>query len=263
VPVIQLPSDHLPPVAQPEGAHPSWLRPELVAPWKEIAAMIALFVGPFAIRSSLASFQESGPDYINRILSDSGLLTSGTVEAILLTAFLSFLHWRKWIRADFKIITTRWTTWESVLLVLLMFAANTVVVVAGFSLAFALQSKHPHLAAFVEANNPHFAPHSVHFNWPLLIGVMILNAFYEELTCIGYVFNQFAAKHGAAFAVTLIVLLRMSCHSYQGVIHMLGIGAAFTVSGLWYARTRNLWPLIFGHALLDISSSGIMRVLFG
>jgi len=92
---------------------------------------------------------------------------------------------------------------------------------------------------------------------------MFLNAYFEELTCTAYIFAQFAAKKGPLFALILTVALRMSCHTYQGVLSCLGIGAVFLVSGLWYWRTRNLWILILSHALLDIGSIGLVKLVGG
>jgi membrane protease YdiL (CAAX protease family) len=91
---------------------------------------------------------------------------------------------------------------------------------------------------------------------------LILNAFFEELICTGYLFNQFAAKHGSLFALLLTVLLRMSCHTYQGPVHMLGIGVVFLIYGGWYWYTRNLWTLIFAHAFADFVSAGTLKLLF-
>ena len=96
-----------------------------------------------------------------------------------------------------------------------------------------------------------------------LIAAMIFNAFFEELTCMGYAFTQFAAKRGPLFALFLTVILRMSCHSYQGPVHMLGIGVVFLLAGLVYWRTRNLWPLVIAHALIDIFSSALVKILHG
>ena len=52
----------------------------------------------------------------------------------------------------------------------------------------------------------------------------------------------------------------MLCHTYQGFVHMAGVGTLFLIYGLVYWRTRNLWILIFAHALLDICNVGALKL---
>jgi membrane protease YdiL (CAAX protease family) len=54
-------------------------------------------------------------------------------------------------------------------------------------------------------------------------------------------------------------MVRMSFHIYQGALHMLGIGAVFLVLNGCYWWTRNLWPLVFAHVLIDILGMGVAK----
>jgi membrane protease YdiL (CAAX protease family) len=130
-------------------------------------------------------------------------------------------------------------------------------------MVFFFQTQHPDFLSFITANVPHIKPHSIHVGWIVLISSMILNAFFEELTCMGFFFNQVAARQGPLAALLATVLLRMSCHIYQGPIHMLGIGVVFLIYGLAYWYTKNLWPLILSHALLDLVSTSLVKVIYG
>ncbi len=40
-------------------------------------------------------------------------------------------------------------------------------------------------------------------------------------------------------------------------------GWVFLIFGVVYIFTRNLWPLIFGHILLDVASTSLLKVHFG
>jgi membrane protease YdiL (CAAX protease family) len=100
-----------------------------------------------------------------------------------------------------------------------------------------------------------------HLSWGVMVAAMVLNAFLEEIVCTSYAFNQFAAKRGPLFALLLVVLLRMACHTYQGPVHMLGIGAVFFVFGAWYGWRRNVWTIVFAHALIDLASMSFLKLL--
>jgi membrane protease YdiL (CAAX protease family) len=185
------------------------------------------------------------------------------VESGIFAALLWFLHRRGWTVGDFKIRPTVLSTLQGIPLFVAVLAGNFIVVATLLSVIFLLQLVNPSLRDFFLGNIPHPAPHSIHVGWAVLIGTMVLNAFFEEMTCMGYAFNQFAAKRGPVFALIVTVVLRMACHTYQGPIHMLGIGMVFTIFGLWYWYARNLWPLIAAHAFLDLFSTGLMKIFFG
>ena len=239
-----------------------WLRPELVAPPGEILAVVTVVIGPFAARSAWTAWQGSSSHYLTLLLDDTRLLTGLFVEGALLAALLGFLYRRGWTPSDFKIKPGWLSCLQGVALFIAVTIGNTVTVSTLLGIIFALQTTYHTLIAFVMANSPHLQHHSVRVSWSVLVAAMVLNAFFEEMTCMGYAFNQFAARRGPFFALLLTVLLRMSCHTYQGPVHMLGIGVVFTIFGLWYWRTRNLWPLIAGHALLDLFSTALLKFFF-
>lgn len=89
------------------------------------------------------------------------------------------------------------------------------------------------------------------FSLAPLIGVSIINGLYEELFLIGYL-QRALEGHGAAFAIGVSLLVRMSYHLYQGpvaAVSILGFGA---VLSLYYWRTRKLWPIVVAHMAADL-----------
>ena len=196
-------------------------------------------------------------------MTDWQMLHTMSFEGPLLGLLFIHLHWRGWRCSDLKIKPTLVAGSQALGLVFAMALANFASVITGYVLWFMMQSSYHSFGAFLIANSPHFKLHSVHLSWLSVLPAMILNGFYEEITCMGYAFNQFATKLGPFFALVLTVLLRMSCHTYQGLVHAVGIGAVFFVSGLVYWWTRNLWPLILAHIIVDAVSMGVLKHLLG
>lgn len=85
--------------------------------------------------------------------------------------------------------------------------------------------------------------------WAVLL-VSVVNPFFEEVLVVGYVMHRLGAQ-GVAFAMTASTLLRFLYHTYQGPISVcfLALGLLFAFA---YAKERQLWPLIFAHAMMDV-----------
>jgi hypothetical protein len=77
-----------------------WLRPELIASWRQITLVILFCIGPFAGAAAWMALRGSSQKYVQILLSDSQLLLNGAIESGLLSVFLYFLHRRGWRTAD-------------------------------------------------------------------------------------------------------------------------------------------------------------------
>jgi membrane protease YdiL (CAAX protease family) len=199
---------------------------------------------------------------VQHLLSDRALLLNGLMEAAILGLGLLYLHRRGWRPADLRIRPGGLSSLEGLGLVPLAFAANTTVVFSLFVLLFFTQKSEPNFLRFVLELSPQMTHLELgHLSWGVMVAAMVLNAFLEEIVCTSYAFNQFAAKRGPLFALLLVVLLRMACHTYQGPVHMLGIGAVFFVFGAWYGWRRNVWTIVFAHALIDLASMSFLKLL--
>ena len=220
-------------------------------------------VGVSSMVSTWEAWHGSSQVYINILLTDWQMVHTISIEAALLGLLFVHLHRRGWRPADLRIKPTLVASGQGLGLVLAMALANLAAVVSTYVILFVTQSGYHTFTAFLMANSPHVKYHSLHLSWLSILPAMILNGFYEEITCMGYAFNQLATKLGPFFALLLTVLLRMSCHTYQGLAHAIGIGAVFFVSGLVYWWTRNLWPLIQAHIIVDVVSVGVLKDLLG
>jgi membrane protease YdiL (CAAX protease family) len=86
---------------------------------------------------------------------------------------------------------------------------------------------------------------------PVALLVSVINPVFEEALTIAYVMKVLSPQ-GAGFAIGASALLRLIAHAYQGplaavVVFPLGIAFAMV-----YWRTRELWPLVLTHGLIDL-----------
>ncbi|CAG1011907.1 hypothetical protein BURK2_04390 [Burkholderiales bacterium] len=84
-----------------------------------------------------------------------------------------------------------------------------------------------------------------------VLGVSLVNGVYEEVFLLGHL-QKTLEPWGASFALGSSLLVRVLYHLYQGpagAVSVLGIGLVF---GLFYMRTKQLWPLVFAHFLADV-----------
>jgi membrane protease YdiL (CAAX protease family) len=246
-----------------DGAREPWLRPELMAPWWEIVLVLAVMLGPFVYGSTHFALESRSSDFISHMVSNRGFLRQGALEAGLLAVFFSYLRWRGWAVADFKIRID----WKGVLIApFLAVGAGLANVVTAVTLKVSVAWMAPHPNGLVSAlltGAPHIPGHSVEIAWVLIFALSIINAFLEELVFMGYAFHQFAARRGPLFALMCMVFLRMLLHTYKGPLDMLGIAAFSFVYGLAYCYLRRLWPLILAHAGTDLIAFAALKIFFG
>lgn len=89
-----------------------------------------------------------------------------------------------------------------------------------------------------------------HVSLVVALLVSIVNPVFEEFLSLGFVIRHLEA-HGARFAVGSGLLLRMLCHIYQGPMAIVSILPSGLLLGAFYWRTRQMWPVVVAHALVD------------
>ena len=244
----------------PRATRP-FLRPGLIGSWREITGVLFLLLLPFIVTSAIGAWHGSQAHYVQAFLTNRILLLNGAAEAAILGLGLVYFHRRGWTPGDLRIRPGIVSSLQGIALIPLTLLANGLVVVTLLWIFFLCQHQQPSFPAYVLASNPQISHIHVDLSWSVLIVAMFLNAFLEEVVCTAYAFTQFASKLGPAPGLALTVLLRALCHIYQGPVHALGIAMVFLILTLWYWRTRNLWTLIFAHALIDLSSLGALKVM--
>jgi membrane protease YdiL (CAAX protease family) len=240
-----------------------WLRPELVRSWNEFVIVAALVMALPIRNSTVAALRGSSSHFMQTFMADSRLDWAIFYESVLLSLFLYYLHRRGWKPADLRVGIGWLTTAEGFGLFLFTWFVTSVFVMTLVGMVFEFQTTWRTFPDFLLAMAPHIPPHSIHLSWPVIFVSMILNAFLEELVCMGYIFNQLAARRGPVLALIVTVFIRAACHTYQDPMHLAGIALLFTLYGVFYIRVRKLWPLIFAHLTLDIVSLSALKLFFG
>ena len=96
---------------------------------------------------------------------------------------------------------------------------------------------------------------------PMAIGYALLNGFYEEFFFLGLL-SSVKEKH-KWLALVYSVIIRISFHTYQGLLWALVIGLVY---GLFYYFlykyvVKNLLPFFLMHALADMFGSSLLYLL--
>jgi uncharacterized protein len=95
------------------------------------------------------------------------------------------------------------------------------------------------------------APTSDGLHWAALIAVCIVNPVFEEFLVCAYIVTALQRPLGAGLAVAVSVAIRAAYHTYQGVGGFFYAALIGLIFALWFVRTRQLWPPIVAHAVLD------------
>lgn len=83
---------------------------------------------------------------------------------------------------------------------------------------------------------------------------VIVNPVFEEMIVRAFLMSEILTITGSsALAVLFSVLLQTSYHLYQGLPYALGVGVIFLIFSIYYVRTRQIWPVIIAHFIMDLS----------
>lgn len=86
----------------------------------------------------------------------------------------------------------------------------------------------------------------------LVFLLSVVNGIAEELFVAGYIITAITPRRGMWTAINVSVVVRLLYHLYQGPIGVLTVVPMGLLYGYLYSRTRQLWPLIVAHVLLDL-----------
>jgi membrane protease YdiL (CAAX protease family) len=238
----------------PNPRYSYWLRPELVGSAGFVVWVVVVMLGSGIGFAAVYGATHRTGDFL-QLLSDRFFLMNTVIEAALLGLLLLVLHRRGWKPSDFRIRLGVISTFQGVAVLVVTYLG----IVAVMS-PITVLAKMPHAPAWLGALVPKLdlPPGGLHLNLAFIGVFLLLNAFYEELTYMGFTFNQVASRMGPNWAIVVTVLLRLLIHTYQGASHMLQIGIWALIFGLAYRWIGKVWPLIFAHACLDLISFAVL-----
>ena len=193
----------------------------------------------FASIMSLSSPNNTAP-----VFNNAELLGTIIFEVIQLGFLTWFLRIRGWTLEKFGLsFSWRWTLAGVVLL----------------AITFALLEGAQHLAQIIfdydlEAAAARAPKVDRGLSMQLVFLVSVVNGIFEELFVAGYIITSLTARRGMWTAINVSVVVRLLYHLYQGPIGILAVVPMGLLYGYVYSRTRQLWPLVVAHVLLDLIS---------
>lgn len=232
--------------------------------WYDIAIVTAIMFGQFIVWSTqafIASFQPVGQAVSTATETATNTATDGaayssnfTLQIILLALALAYLLLRNF---DFKQLPIRfkWSVlfWVPFIFAIVGLFGDIVTTVSGEYDYFNVN-----LFAYID---PMQIIHKFLALSPMAIAYALLNGFYEEFFFLG-VMTSVNQKY-KWWALTYSTLIRISFHTYQGLLWAVVIGVIY---GLFYyvlykKVIKNLLPFFLMHALADMFGSSLLYLL--
>lgn len=246
-------------------------------PWKvEFAVVLGLAFGwmmPATLHSLVSSDTPVRPSIA--LVSDATLWEIIQFELIFLSLIAPFLYLRGW---TFDRLGIR-PSLQGCLI-------GGVLALIAYGMFFRLAVLAHHSWPAVHSALIHTRIVGGAYSWTPIVLSCIVNSVYEEIFVCGYVISALAERRARAVArstkiaaasegnsagpnsiekarpaqaqaarlaaaVIVSVTIRVSYHLYQGIPGLLAIIPMGLLFGIWFARTRQLWPLIVAHALFD------------
>lgn len=230
--------------------------------WFDIGMVTLIMFGQFIVRSTQMYMASLSPT-ISTTMSETatntvskGAAYSSNFSLQLILLFLALVY--LWIRHfDFKQLPIRlkWSVlfWVPFIFAIMGLLADVVSTLSGQYNYFS-----PQVLAFV---SPMAVLNKFMALSPMAIAYGLLNGFYEEFFFLGLLTS---VKDKYKWRVLVFsTLVRVSFHTYQGMLWALVIGVVF---GLLYYflykyKVKNLLPFFLVHALADMFGSSLIYLL--
>ena len=230
--------------------------------WFDIGMVTLIMFGQFIVRSTQMYMASLSPTIsttisettTNTAREGTGYSSNFSLQLILLSLALVYL----WIRHfDFKQLPIRlkWSVlfWVPFIFAIMGLLADMVSTLSGQYNYFS-----PQVLAFI---SPMAVLNKFLALSPMAITYGLLNGFYEEFFFLGLLTS---VKDKYKWRVLVFsTLVRVSFHTYQGMLWALVIGVVF---GLLYYflykyKVKNLLPFFLVHALADMFGSSLIYLL--
>lgn len=181
-------------------------------------------------------------DHALPVFTNAALLATLLFEGVQLGFLAWFLRIRGWTLAKFG-LSFSWRGTAAGLALL----AFTYAVTLGAQ--FAAQIIFDYDLKDAIARAPKVDPD---LSMQLVFLASVVNGIFEELFVAGYIITSLTERRGMWVAINTSVVVRLLYHLYQGPIAVMTIVPMGLLYGYVYSRTRQLWPLVVAHVLVDI-----------
>jgi membrane protease YdiL (CAAX protease family) len=212
-------------------------------PGVEFLVVIMWAFGMPIFTSILSIGQPQGAAMFN----DAALIGTVIFELLVAVGLVWFLHVREWTLEKVGLrVGGRGTLWGVALLA------------ACYALIIVVQLAAQVLPIDMQAIVAQLPKTDGQLSMELVFVVSVVNGVFEEVFVAGYAITALQQARGMWTAINVSTAVRVLYHLYQGPFAFLTIAPMGLLFGYVYARTRQLWPLIVAHVLLDI-----VGLLFG
>ena len=96
------------------------------------------------------------------------------------------------------------------------------------------------------------ATYSITVSLPFVLVLSLINPLFEEAFLLGYMLDRLCGASVWVF-IGVTTIIRISYHLYQGWVGILALLPTGVIMAFVYWKTRNLMPVFFAHALMDMT----------
>ncbi len=186
---------------------------------------------------SIGNTEIQGAEFTN-----AGLVAILLVELLQSLFLIWFLRIRGWTLEKLGLgVSLRGTAYGVALIIVTFAMLWGVQHLAGWMLPIdmdAAQARYPTPAA------------GLHMHLVFLASTV--NGIFEEVFVAGYIITALAPVRGMWTGINVSTGVRLLYHLYQGPLGILSVVPVGLLFGYVYARSRQLWPLILAHIVIDI-----------
>jgi membrane protease YdiL (CAAX protease family) len=174
--------------------------------------------------------------------TNAGLIAILVVEMLQSLFLVWFLRIRGWTLEKLGLgVTFRGTAYGVGLIIVTFAALWAVQNLAQWALPIDMDAA----AARYPKASPDLSMH-------LVFLVSTVNGIFEEVFVAGYIITALAPVRGMWTGINVSTGVRLLYHLYQGPMGILSVVPVGLLFGYVYARSRQLWPLILAHIVIDI-----------
>ena len=173
------------------------------------------------------------------VFSDTRLLTTLSIEAVLTAALLPYLLRRGWN----PLSITPAPEGKDIVRGLLVWVALIVALYVSVLVTSAFVGD---MVKFLRARQ-----FTGHISPTVVVAASLINPIFEEFLWLGYAIPAIGSRFGIAIASAVSIILRVSVHLYQGNLAFISVLPIAIVLTWYYVRTGRLWPTVVAHVIVD------------
>jgi membrane protease YdiL (CAAX protease family) len=176
------------------------------------------------------------------VFNNAVLLATIIFEVVQLGFLSWFLRIRGWTLEKFGLAFS----WRATVVGLVLFGVTWAIALGAQEAAqFVFDYDQQKLLARMPKIDPELS-------MELVFMVSVVNGLFEELFVAGYIITSLTERRGTWVAINTSVAVRLLYHLSQGPIGIMTAVPMGLLYGYVYSRTRQLWPLVLAHMLMDL-----------